>query len=234
MNAGDPTKWTYDPDLEQQADTRSIQPDINGRLTWQATPRTSSSFFYTHQPRDVFGDRVVSVRRRRLTTSSLDTSRLITGELDVAGHQPPAARRAPRDATARVLYNSRRGTTTPTASGGQLDRRDRAGRADPRPALSRGGQAAGPTFIFAAMSAPEHLGTAGRRLTYVTGAHALKFGFGNSWGRQELLERDIDSATSYRFNNGVPNQITMRASPVTPLRRPESRAAASSRRTSGR
>ena len=52
-------------------------------------------------------------------------------------------------------------------------------------------------------------------VTYVTGAHALKFGVGNSWGRQYLLERDIHSATSYRFNNGVPNQITMRASPVS-------------------
>ena len=31
----------------------------------------------------------------------------------------------------------------------------------------------------------------------------------------DLLERDIDSSTSYRFNNGVPNQITERASPVS-------------------
>ena len=52
-------------------------------------------------------------------------------------------------------------------------------------------------------------------VTYVTGAHAFKFGVGNSWGRQYLLERDINSATSYRFNNGVPNLITMRASPVS-------------------
>ena len=36
LNAGDPTKWTYEPDLSQQADTFIIQPDINGRVTWQA------------------------------------------------------------------------------------------------------------------------------------------------------------------------------------------------------
>ena len=81
--------------------------------------------------------------------------------------------------------------------------------------LYRGaGQAAGPTFIFAAMSAP-NIWELRTSATYVTGAHALKIGFADSWGRQELLERDIDSSTSYRFNNGVPNQITMRASPVT-------------------
>ena len=56
-NAGDETKWTYDPDLEQQADVFQIQPDVNGRVTWQVDPRTRSSFFHTHQPRDVFGDR---------------------------------------------------------------------------------------------------------------------------------------------------------------------------------
>ena len=56
-NAGDPTKWNYDPDLSQQAYTQIIQPDINGRLTWQATPKNKIGFFYTRQPRDVFGDR---------------------------------------------------------------------------------------------------------------------------------------------------------------------------------
>ena len=81
--------------------------------------------------------------------------------------------------------------------------------------LYRGaGQAAGPTFIFAAMDAP-YIWEATGSLNYVTGAHAFKIGFRNSWGTQELLERDINSATSYRFNNGVPNLITMRASPVT-------------------
>ncbi len=80
--------------------------------------------------------------------------------------------------------------------------------------LYRGaGQAAGPTFIFAAMSAPNIWEIRGS-VTYVTGSHALKFGIGDTWGRQYLLERDIHSSTSYRFNNGVPNQITMRASPV--------------------
>ena len=81
--------------------------------------------------------------------------------------------------------------------------------------LYRGaGQAAGPTFIFAAMSAPNIWEVRGSA-TYVTGAHAFKFGVADTWGRQYLLERDIHSATSYRFNNGVPNLITMRASPVS-------------------
>jgi hypothetical protein len=50
-------------------------------------------------------------------------------------------------------------------------------------------------------------------VSYITGAHALKFGFGDITGH--FNERDFDNApVSYRFNNGVPNQITMRAFPV--------------------
>jgi len=44
-------------------------------------------------------------------------------------------------------------------------------------------------------------------LSYVTGAHALKVGFSNLHGSQLTDSRDVDSNTSYRFNNGVPNQI---------------------------
>ncbi len=49
-NAGDPTKWTYDPDFSQQGriDTSRF---INAlRLTWQTTPRNKFSVFYDNQP----------------------------------------------------------------------------------------------------------------------------------------------------------------------------------------
>ena len=101
--------------------------------------------------------------------------------------------------------------------------------------LYRGaGRRPGPTFIFAAMTAPNIWEMPRLAVTYVTGAHAFKFGFGDTWGRQYLLERDIHSATSYRFNNGVPNQITHARVAGQPLRRPEGRAGPLRRRTSGR
>ena len=54
-----------------------MQPDINGRLTWQATPKHKFGFYYDHQPRDVFGDRVERVARGDRTTSSSTKSQLI-------------------------------------------------------------------------------------------------------------------------------------------------------------
>ena len=210
-NAGDPTKWNYDPDLGQQAYTAILQPDINGRLTWQALPKHKVGFFYTRQPRDVFGDRS-NVSPESMNYFKFDKSHLMT-----VSWQSPATNKLLLDARLAThgeeLYNSVwdddpasvwRSLIAVTEQGGQFPG-----------LLYRGaGQAAGPTFIFAAMSAPNIWELRGS-VTYVTGAHALKFGVGNSWGRQYLLERDIHSATSYRFNNGVPNQITMRASPVS-------------------
>jgi hypothetical protein len=50
-------------------------------------------------------------------------------------------------------------------------------------------------------------------LSYITGAHAFKFGIGDIFGHFNQNDYDNNSV-SYRFNNGVPNQITMRALPI--------------------
>jgi hypothetical protein len=210
-NSGDPAKWNYDPNLDEQAYTAILQPDINGRLTWQALPKHKIGFFYTRQPRDVFGD------RSNVSPESMNYFKFNTSHLMTVSWQSPATNKLLLDARLAThgeeLYNSVwnddptsvwRSLIAVTEQGGQFPG-----------LLYRGaGQAAGPTFIFAAMSAPNIWELRGS-VTYVTGAHAFKFGVGNSWGRQYLLERDINSATSYRFNNGVPNLITMRASPVS-------------------
>jgi hypothetical protein len=210
-NAGDPTKWNYDPDLGQQAYTSILQPDINGRLTWQAAAKQKIGFFYTRQPRDVFGDRA-NVSPESMNYFKFDKSHLMT-----LSWQMPATNKLLLDARLAThgeeLYNSV-WNDDPTSVWRSLIAVTEQGGAYPGLLYRGAGQAAGPTFIFAAMSAPNIWELRGS-VTYVTGAHALKFGVGDTWGRQYLLERDINSSTSYRFNNGVPNQITMRASPVS-------------------
>jgi len=217
LNAGDPTKWTYLPADGnggrplQQADTFIRQPDVNGRLTWQATPRNKFSFFHTHQPRDVYGDRT-PVSPESANEFVVDTGRLTT----VSWNSP---------VTSRLLLDVRLSThgeelhnaawqEDPNSVYRSLIAVTEQGGSIPSLLYRGAGQAAGPTFIFAAMSAPNIWELRGS-VTYVTGAHAVKIGFGDSWGRQYLLERDVNSSTSYRFNNGVPNQITERASPVS-------------------
>ncbi|MEQ1757059.1 MAG: carboxypeptidase regulatory-like domain-containing protein [Vicinamibacterales bacterium] len=49
-------------------------------------------------------------------------------------------------------------------------------------------------------------------VSYITGSHAAKFGFNNTQGA--LRDRTYDfQPVNYRFNNGVPNQLTVYATP---------------------
>src|SRR5262245_45260757 len=48
-NAGDPTKWTYDPDFTKQAVGDGTWNQENLRLTWQPTPRNKITFFNSVQ-----------------------------------------------------------------------------------------------------------------------------------------------------------------------------------------
>jgi len=48
-NAGDPTKWNYDPDKSQQAVDDGTWNNTSGRLTWQATPRNKFNFWTSIQ-----------------------------------------------------------------------------------------------------------------------------------------------------------------------------------------
>src|ERR1043166_458640 len=50
-NAGDPSKWSYDPDLTQRAFQPLIEKSANTRLTWQVNAKNKIGAFYEHQYR---------------------------------------------------------------------------------------------------------------------------------------------------------------------------------------
>jgi hypothetical protein len=54
-------------------------------------------------------------------------------------------------------------------------------------------------------------------LSYVTGGHSYKFGISDNIGGKQNLVMNFDAPYWYRFNNGVPNQITMNATPFLQL-----------------
>ena len=54
-------------------------------------------------------------------------------------------------------------------------------------------------------------------MSYVTGAHSYKVGVIDNIGSKQNFIMNFDAPYSYRFNNGVPNQITMNATPFIQL-----------------
>ena len=69
-----------------------------------------------------------------------------------------------------------------------------------------------------------HIYNMAASLAYVTGAHALKVGFADIVGIIRLEHHFNDYAMSYRFNNGVPNQLTQYYTPATERQQPRRRA----------
>jgi hypothetical protein len=213
-NAGDPTKWSYDPDLGKQEIFSLVQDSGNGRVTWQAASKHKITGFYDQQRRpwnDV---------RPGATSEAVSWWRFPRLRTTQAGWTSPL--------TSRLLLEGRwsnRGENYDDVFQGTTPRRDLIAVLEQGgiiPGLVyRGHAGAGSsTAPFGSVYVP-NLNTMLFNVSYVTGAHAVKFGVTDTWGYSINTQRDIPEAVAYRFNNGVPNLIQMRATPyesVTKLR----------------
>jgi hypothetical protein len=211
LNAGDPTKWTYAPDLTQQAFTPTTQSSVNARFTWQATPRNKFSFFGEAQPRH-WGTGTSTQSPEAASFFEYPKNRLL-----VAGWTSTVSNRLLLEASfadhSEILYN-----VVPPA--GTIYRPEGDIWAVQIPVLEQSngilyhgaGIAQGPAFLFSRQEGP-NLYMAKASMSYVTGAHAFKIGFNNLSGHNRNSNQTVASATSYRFNNAIPNLITEYATP---------------------
>ena len=222
-NAGDVTKWSYVADKSIQERNANSQKVLGSRFTVQATPRNKFSFYYDYQ-KDCQGgaftqdsggcrsrgDDWVAVGafgtwapeaahmwddREKITQASWSspvTSRLLLEAgfsqyvSNWGGQTPPGA----LDATPfiPVLEQSAVGTGVPVAN-----------------------------FIyhgFAGLGNNYQSHNVWRASgTYVTGAHSLKVGYSAAYEVTNLFGNYASHGLQYRFNNGVPNQLTQRITP---------------------
>lgn len=246
-NAGDATKWTYQPDFSRQGRIDQQRRIFALRLTSQLTPKNKLSVFWDEQPycsgaawpgSDDNGgcqqnkDGWIYGGSQTNGFFGAGPNSPETGDYQ-SNHQRVQQVKYTSTATNRLLleagfgtYISQWGYTerpgNPTANLVRVQEQsaqifDRAGNkvatacAD---CLTVGGNlkyrsSNWPTgYIFA------H--TWGASANYVTGAHNMKFGY------QGAFHRDDDNLFNvitnerrllYRFNNGVPNQVTIQAGP---------------------
>jgi hypothetical protein len=201
-NAGDPTKWTYEPDTSRPAygDRNTNWNFTNLRLTWQATSKNKLGFVYdpskmcdcprganaTTAPESNENNFVINRPKRYVTGdwTAPVTSRLLL-EASFVRNWIWWARAFPNPELPPGAVNM---VTVVEQSTGLRYR-----------ATATGHQAGGPSlFARTAMS-------------YITGAHALKVGFNFGNGTNYYRERSPDAPIEYRFNNGVPNRLTLHA-----------------------
>jgi hypothetical protein len=202
-NAGNLNAWTYEPDRSERVVFFVTQKSANGRLTWQANQKNKFSFYFENQGR-IWDDNRINVSPEAATRFRFPKNRIGTGawssplnnrllvEARFSHHAeeffniyPP-----PGDVYRQLIPVTEQSTGV----------------------LYRGSGQANAGQSYGRRSAP-HIREAQGAVSFVTGAHALKVGFVEFGGTETNTQVDNDYALSYRFNNGVPNQITQRATP---------------------
>jgi hypothetical protein len=195
-NAGNPNVWNYVPTEERGLFDMTINA-INGRLTYQASPRNKLSLFYEQQWRDWHDG-------RQLVSPEAFVHYLFPhNHMAIAGYTSPISN--------KMLFEARgayRAEVWVNVGG----RPDFANNDQMIPVTEQGGSIPGLSYrslsgIYTRQSAPA-IWQAQSSLSYVTGAHAFKVGYDYLGGTHLNGNTATDSALQYRFNNGVPNQIT--------------------------
>lgn len=198
-NAGNPNVWEYAPDPSRRTVNPGIQHGINGRVTWQVSQRHKVSLYYDQQyrclcPRNLTAlnsPESVSAFENPYTEFSTATwSAPLTNRLlvDAGWSHHPEKWQYPRHDTNMIGVLEQ---STGREYRGQLQ-------------TNQGG-------LFP--EAPEVVENGRAAVSYVTGTHAYKAGVQYQYQSRRISVTDNDFNLSYRFNNGIPNQLTQRTTP---------------------
>ena len=208
-NAGDPTKWTVDYNLNRPAFNDTRVRNYIGRMTWQLSPRNKinvqDSEQYSSGNRtgggsgtrtpEAQGLNLYTPGHTRVFTWTSPFSNRVLLEAGWGSYMANYANDAPRiDGTFNPLMVSvlEQSGTAPGTGGipGLISRQDNP--------LGGGFQ-------------HHQIGTLANlraSISYITGAHNMKFGYMGGFSNPSQSYYNFTPFVQYRFLNGVPNQLT--------------------------
>jgi hypothetical protein len=202
LNAGDPTKWTYAPNLSGQAVDDGTWKNGSMRLTWQASPRNKFNFWWDEQ----------SVCQHCLAggTNTGNAATSPEAHSRTEGFPQRMAQFSWNSPLSnRVLLEGSFGLGPDIQFGGhQKNSYDTA----LIRVTDQGGAIPGLSYRSAFWSRPYGRSRVGQAaLSYVTGSHALKVGGRYFYNNYLAVNFYNDSRLSYTFLNGRPTSLTMYA-----------------------
>ncbi|MEQ1574360.1 MAG: TonB-dependent receptor [Vicinamibacterales bacterium] len=201
-NVGLADVWKYEPDQTKPTFNWHQQRSTNARMTWQITPTHKFSAFYDEQ------DRCMCFSAISATTAPEAGSDLQYPFSDLItltwNHTP----------TSRLLFEAggslhpeRWRSVSTTWEGGDGPLNNLIGVTD----QATGQNFHGRTTPYATfINVIENVRGS---MSYVTGSHSLKVGIMDRHATRDREEAANPQGLYYRFNNGVPNQITQRLMP---------------------
>ena len=204
-NAWNPTAWTYEPDTSKRGLLEGRVYQNSMRVTWQASPRNKIAGTYK-------ADRWCQCPNQTSATRSPETAvdfrfpRLWQEHLEWTS---PVTNRLLFEAVGMHLFE-RWGNMHPFTS---VLKDERLLAVAPA-MISVVEQTTGLRYrlndTYTNTLVPNFAYRAA--MSYVTGTHNFKVGFNRTHGFQETRTYALNPV-SYRFNNGVPNQITLQSTP---------------------
>ena len=211
LNAGDPVKWSYAPDSSRRAYSDRLFENASARVTWQMTRRNKVSVFWDEQTlcRTCTG----------ATPAGVDPARVSPEAVGVFG-RPLRVAQATWSAplSNRLLVEAGFGATyfgfanfernpNPTRDLIRVVEQCASG-------CAANGNIPGLAYRsqdFSDAYNGNYLWTGS--VSYVTGSHSLKVGYQHTLMTQDIVWMTNTQNLTYRFNNGVPNQLTQSISP---------------------
>jgi hypothetical protein len=196
-NLNNPNAWTFEPDLSKPAFNKREQKDAQVNLTWQASQRNKVNLLW-----------------QEAVLCWCPQSARLTSALEA---EPE--RSYPKRRIAQVQWtNPYTNRLLLEVSGGWIPG---ISNDFPRPFLNEGmigvvEQSTGMSYrgpTGNSRGRPETVTSFRSAVSYITGAHAVKVGLTRRAGSQREY-RFTNAPLTFRFNNGVPNQLTQWAMPI--------------------
>jgi hypothetical protein len=203
-NAGDPTKWNYEPDLSKPAHNDKYWLGASTRLTYQATPRNKFGVYYEDQ---IACDNCGEFAGGSSSTSPEAAGRSYShpNNLGQISWNSPVTNRLLLDA-GYTLHQLRWSTTRVSPDFPDTRNLIRV--------QEQAGAIPGITYRGFGGTQSHWIGNHVWRAaaSYITGAHSMKFGLdGGFWDM--TFGDDTAQKITYRLRDGIPNQLTMQAYP---------------------
>jgi hypothetical protein len=212
LNAGDGTKWLYAPDLSNPGYSDRTWENVSGRITWQVTPRNKIGGFWDEQ---------WVCRKCEGNTIGITTPAVVSPEANGPNQTLPL--RVPQvtwssPVTNRLLLDAGFGGTY--YGWGNFER-------NPNPThdlIKVTEQCAGgcavngnrPGIVYRSQDYGDNRTgsyTWKGTVSYVTGRHSFKVGYQGTLMTDDRTWSTNSTDLWYRFNNGIPNQLTQTISP---------------------
>jgi hypothetical protein len=226
-NAGDPTKWLYEPDTSRQSISAASYRIFSLRLTTQVTPRNKVGVFWDEQ-KPCTGATWSSEQEGCRTQPTSGFIYGGTGTISPEaggtnsggtsggyGHRFQRVQQATWSSplTNRVLFEAGFGTYISRYGSNEQPGNPTRGMVRVTEQCAAGCAANGgiPNLIYRSQNWEDNVNesyTWRGSASYVTGAHNMKFGYQGAWLGYTPTAYTNDLELSYRVSNGSPNQPT--------------------------